>query len=50
MSAKSRDVTEADFANKPAEFATPSLLARMSLEHDRVLSYYESKIAAALIN
>ena len=39
MSAKSRGVTEADLANKPAEFATPSVLVRLSLEHDRVLSY-----------
>ena len=39
MSAKSRGMSEADLANKPAEFAMPNVLVRLSLDHDRVLSY-----------
>ena len=39
MSAKSRGVTEADMAGKPAEFATPNVLVKLSLEHDRMFNY-----------
>jgi uncharacterized protein len=39
MSAKSRGVTEADLAGKPAEFAMPNLLVRLALEHDRMFNY-----------
>ena len=39
MSAKSRGMSEADLANKPAEFAMPNVLVRLTLSHDRVLSY-----------
>jgi hypothetical protein len=39
MSAKSRGVSEADLAGKPAEFAIPNLLIRLSLDHDRMFNY-----------
>ena len=39
MSAKSRGVLEADLAGKPAEFAAPNILVRLSLEHDRMFVY-----------
>lgn len=39
MSAKSRGVTEADIAGKPAEFAMPNVLVKLSLEHDRMFNY-----------
>jgi uncharacterized protein len=39
MSAKSRGVSEADLAGKPAEFAMPNLLIRLSLDHDRMFNY-----------
>ncbi|MBL8380238.1 MAG: DsrE family protein [Burkholderiales bacterium] len=39
MSAKSRGVTEADIAGKPVEFAPPTVLVRLSLEHDRMFNY-----------
>lgn len=39
MSAKSRGVLEADLAGKPAEFALPNVLVRLSLEHDRMFVY-----------
>jgi predicted peroxiredoxin len=39
MSAKSRGVGEADLAGKPAEFATPNVLIRLSIEHDRMFNY-----------
>lgn len=39
MSAKSRGVTETDMAGKPAEFATPNVLVKLSLEHDRMFNY-----------
>jgi uncharacterized protein len=39
MSAKSRGVSEADLAGKPAEFAMPNVLVRLSLEHDRMFTY-----------
>jgi uncharacterized protein len=39
MSAKSRGVTESDIAGKPAEFAMPNVLVRLSLDHDRMFNY-----------
>jgi len=39
MSAKARGLTEADLAGKPAEFAMPNLLVRLSLSHDRMFNY-----------
>ena len=39
MSAKARGITEADLANKPAEFAMPTMLVRLALEHDRMFTY-----------
>jgi predicted peroxiredoxin len=38
-SSNARGVTEADLKGKPAEFATPSVLLRFALEHDRTLTY-----------
>ena len=34
MSRNARDVTAADLKGKPADFATPNVLVRLSLEHD----------------
>ncbi len=39
MSAKARGVVEADLQGKPAEFAMPNVLVRLSLEHDRMFTY-----------
>lgn len=39
MSSKARQVTEADLAGKPAEFASPNVLVRLAIEHDRVFTY-----------
>lgn len=39
MSAKSRGVSEADLAGKPAEFAMPNVLIRLSLDHDCMFNY-----------
>jgi len=39
MSSKARGVTEADLAGKPAEFAMPDVLVRLSLEYDRMFTY-----------
>lgn len=39
MSSKGRGVTEADIKGKPAEFAMPSVLVRLTLESDKVLVY-----------
>ena len=39
MSAKSRGVTDADIAGKPAEFAMPNVLVKLSLDHDRMFNY-----------
>jgi predicted peroxiredoxin len=39
MSSKSRGLTEADLKGKPAELATPNVLLRLSLEHDRMFTY-----------
>lgn len=39
LSSKSRGVTDADLAGKPAEFALPKVLVKLSLECDRMFSY-----------
>ena len=39
MSSKGRGVSDADISGKPAEFATPNVLVRLSLEHDRMFTY-----------
>lgn len=38
-SSKARGVTEQELAGKPAEFAAPPQLVRLSLEHDRMFTY-----------
>jgi len=39
LSAKARGVTDADLQGKPAEFAMPNVLVRLSLESDRTFTY-----------
>ncbi|HEX2057304.1 MAG TPA: DsrE family protein [Actinomycetota bacterium] len=39
MSSTARGVTEADLDGKPAQFATPNDLVRVTLESDRALTY-----------
>ena len=39
MSSKARGVTQADLQGKPAEFAMPNILLRLSLENDRMFTY-----------
>jgi len=39
MSSKGRGVTDADLNGKPAEFAMPNVLIKLSLEHDRMFTY-----------
>jgi predicted peroxiredoxin len=39
MSSQARGVTEADLEGKPAEMVMPTVLVRLALEHDRVLTY-----------
>jgi predicted peroxiredoxin len=39
LSAKARGITEADIQGKPAEFAMPNVLVRLSLESDRMFTY-----------
>ena len=38
-SSKARGVTEADLKGKPAEFALPNILVRLSLESDKMFTY-----------
>lgn len=38
-SSKARGVTEADITGKPAEFALPNVLVRLSVESDRMFTY-----------
>ena len=38
-SSKARGITEQDLAGKPAEFAGPPQLVRLSIEHDRMFTY-----------
>jgi predicted peroxiredoxin len=39
MSAKARGLSDADIQGKPAEFALPTVLVRLALEHDRMFTY-----------
>ena len=39
MSSKARGVSEGDISGKPAEMAMPTVLVRLSLEHDRMFTY-----------
>ena len=39
MSSKARGVSDPDLSGKPAEFATPNVLVRLALEHDRMFTY-----------
>lgn len=39
MSSKTRGLTEEDLKGKPAELATPNVLLKLSLEHDRMFTY-----------
>ena len=39
MSSQARGLVEADIKGKPAEFAQPTVLVRLSLEHDRMFTY-----------
>ena len=39
MSGKARGVTDSDLQGKPAEFAMPTVLLRLALEHDRMFTY-----------
>lgn len=38
-SSKARGLTDADISGKPAEFATPNVLVRLSVESDRMFTY-----------
>jgi uncharacterized protein len=38
-SSKARGLTEADIIGKPAEFAMPNVLVRLSVESDRMFTY-----------
>ncbi len=38
-SSKARGVTETDISGKPAEFALPNVLVRLSIESDRMFTY-----------
>lgn len=39
MSASARGLGDEDLLNKPAEFATPQMLVRLALDHDRMFNY-----------
>lgn len=39
MSGKARGVTDSDINGKPAEFAPPTKLVQLSLDHDRMFTY-----------
>jgi len=39
MSSKARGLMDDDIEGKPAEFAAPQVLIRLSLEHDRLFTY-----------
>lgn len=39
LSSRSRGLAQAELGGKPAEFATPQALVRLSLEHDRMFTY-----------
>ena len=39
MSSKARGVADSDLQGKPAEMATPNILVRLAVEHDRMFNY-----------
>ncbi len=39
MSSQARGLTDVDLKGKPAEFAPPTVLVRLSLDHDRMFTY-----------
>jgi predicted peroxiredoxin len=39
MSSKARNMTDADITGKPAEFAMPTVLVRLSVDSDRMFTY-----------
>jgi predicted peroxiredoxin len=39
MSSNARGITETDLKGKPAEFAQPAVLVRLSIEHERMFTY-----------
>jgi uncharacterized protein len=39
MSSSARALVEADLKGKPAEFAPPTVLVRLAIEHDRMFTY-----------
>jgi uncharacterized protein len=39
MSSKARGVTESDLKEKPAEFAMPNVLVKLTMENDKVIVY-----------
>lgn len=39
MSSKARGVSDVDILGKPAEFAMPTMLVRLSMENDRMFTY-----------
>lgn len=39
MSSKGRGVSESDMGGKPVEMASPNVLIRLALEHDRMFNY-----------
>lgn len=39
LSSKARNVTDADIAGKPAEFAMPTMLVRLAADSDRMFTY-----------
>lgn len=39
MSSNARSLTDADIKGKPAQFAPPTVLLKLSLEHDRMFTY-----------
>jgi hypothetical protein len=38
-SSKARGITETDIQGKPAEFALPNVLVRLSVESDKIFTY-----------
>lgn len=39
MSARARGLTEGELEGKPVQLATPNVLVRLALEHDRMFTY-----------
>jgi hypothetical protein len=43
MSSQARGLSEGDIAGKPAELAMPRRLVELTLQHDRVLTYWRRR-------